>query len=226
MRIFLTGDTHIPIDIEKLAQNHFKVQKELTKEDYVIVLGDFGLYWHKSDTFEMWWNWLQGCPFTTLWLDGNHENFDWIDSMPVEDWHGGKVNVDGSIIHLRRGELYDIGGKKFFVCGGAASYDKVFRRPFVSWWPQEELSAADISHVRDTLARCQHIDYILTHTAPASVVKQMFDISTDTAHEEFFQSLLQEEPKVAGVEWYFGHWHEDKTYKNFHCLYNKIVELK
>ena len=32
--------------------------------------------------------------------------------------------------------------------------------------------------------------------------------------------------EVAGVEWYFGHWHEDKTYRNFHCLYNKIVELK
>ena len=44
--VFVTGDTHFPIDGDKL----FKEQREfpfstLQRTDYVIVLGDFGLFW-------------------------------------------------------------------------------------------------------------------------------------------------------------------------------------
>lgn len=40
--IYITGDTHIPIDIGKLSTSRFPKQKSLTKDDYVIVCGDFG----------------------------------------------------------------------------------------------------------------------------------------------------------------------------------------
>ena len=46
--IYLTGDTHIPIDISKLNTISFPEQKQMTREDYVIVLGDFGLLWHED----------------------------------------------------------------------------------------------------------------------------------------------------------------------------------
>lgn len=39
----------------------------------------------------MWWrSWLNDRPFTTLFVDGNHENFDLLNAYPVENWHGGK----------------------------------------------------------------------------------------------------------------------------------------
>ena len=38
MRIFLTGDTHIPIDVEKLNTKSFPQQKELTKDEYCIAV--------------------------------------------------------------------------------------------------------------------------------------------------------------------------------------------
>ena len=44
-RVFVTGDTHIPIDVKKLNSDNFLEEKELTKDDYVIVAGDFGLLW-------------------------------------------------------------------------------------------------------------------------------------------------------------------------------------
>ena len=135
--IFLTGDTHIPYDISKLNRKWFPEQKNLTRNDYVIVLGDFGLYWHSNASYKHWRDWFQSKPFTILWLDGNHENFDWIESMEVTEWHGGKVHQDGNIIHLMRGQVYTIEGKKFFVMGGAASTDKECRRVGVSWWEQE-----------------------------------------------------------------------------------------
>lgn len=36
-RIFLTGDTHNSTDIKKLNIENFKEQKDLTKNDYLIV---------------------------------------------------------------------------------------------------------------------------------------------------------------------------------------------
>jgi len=40
--IFITGDTHIPIDVQKLNDKSFPKQKELTERDYLIICGDFG----------------------------------------------------------------------------------------------------------------------------------------------------------------------------------------
>ena len=37
-------------------------------------------------------DWLDCKFFTTLFVDGNHENFDRLYEYPVEEWHGGKVH--------------------------------------------------------------------------------------------------------------------------------------
>ena len=81
--IYLTGDTHIPLDVSKLNAKNFPEQKNLTCQDYVIVLGDFGLLWHKNKTYKYWLDILSKKNFTLLWLDGNHENHEWINSLPV-----------------------------------------------------------------------------------------------------------------------------------------------
>ena len=82
--IYVTGDTHANIDIAKLNTTKFPQQKELTKNDFVIICGDFGLCWDGSHR-EMWWqDWLTAKNFTTLWIDGNHENFDRLYSNEFE----------------------------------------------------------------------------------------------------------------------------------------------
>ena len=43
--IYVTGDTHIDQDISKLNAKSFPKQKDLTKNDYVIICGDFGGVW-------------------------------------------------------------------------------------------------------------------------------------------------------------------------------------
>ena len=45
MSIFITGDTHGSTDISKLGLSRFWEAERLTKNDYVIILGDFGLIW-------------------------------------------------------------------------------------------------------------------------------------------------------------------------------------
>ena len=151
--IFLTGDTHIPIDVEKLNTRNFPKQKQMTRDDYLIVLGDFGLLWHQDKEYLWWKRWLEEKPFTLLWLDGNHENHEWIDSLPVSEWHGGNVHIiSPNIIHLMRGQIFNLERKKFFVFGGAASYDKEQRREGIDWWSREEGSYGEQNEGLENLA--------------------------------------------------------------------------
>ncbi|WP_260504042.1 hypothetical protein [Paenibacillus illinoisensis] len=74
----------------------------MTKDDYVIIVGDFGLIWDGSNEDRYWLKWLDKTKsFTTLFLDGNHENFDLLEQYPVENWNGGKVHrINKSVIHF------------------------------------------------------------------------------------------------------------------------------
>ena len=62
----------------------------MTKDDYVIICGDFG-YWDDSGEQRYWRKWLTEKSFTLLWVDGNHENYDMLKRIPAVSWKGGKV---------------------------------------------------------------------------------------------------------------------------------------
>ena len=223
--IYLTGDTHIPIDIEKLNTKNFPEQKKLSRDDYVIVLGDFGLLWQKNKTYEYWKKWLEEKNFTTLWIDGNHENHAWINSLPTESWNGGLIHrISENIIHLMRGQIFEIQGKTFFTCGGAASYDKAYRTEGISWWPEENISYKECETAMNNLQKHNNtVDYILTHTCPQSLVMPMFNLNPITCPTGIFLDEVYRTVKFK--DWYFGHWHEDKDFGNFHCLYDNVIKL-
>ena len=99
--IFVTGDCHG--DYRKLSSAAFREQKEMDRQDFVIVCGDFG-YWDRSRQEEYWMDWLAQKDFTLLFVDGNHENYDLLAEFPVQMWHGGKVQmIRENVIHLMRG---------------------------------------------------------------------------------------------------------------------------
>ena len=89
MAIFITGDTHG--DFTRFKKDIFYEQAELTKEDCVIITGDFGGIWDGSANERYWLDWLEKKPFTTLFVSGNHENYDLLAEYPVEEWCGGQV---------------------------------------------------------------------------------------------------------------------------------------
>ena len=70
--IYITGDIHG--DPFRLSTDVFPEQKEMTKDDYVIICGDFGVIWQqkKNKLEEKLLDWLEERPFTTLFVDGNH----------------------------------------------------------------------------------------------------------------------------------------------------------
>ncbi len=120
--IFITGDCHG--GFQRFGVKYFPQQRELGREDFVIVCGDFGGVWSGSTEENYWLDWLEKKPFTTLFVDGNHENFDMLKSLPEQEWHGGRVHqVREHVLHLMRGQVFEIGGLTWFTMGGASSHD-------------------------------------------------------------------------------------------------------
>lgn len=121
--IYITGDIHG--SPERLGMHSFYEQKEMTRDDIVIICGDFGMVWEESGesaSEQYWLKWLEDKPFTTVFVCGNHENFDRLYQYPVKEWHGGKVHeIRPHVLHLMRGEIFDIEGLKFFAFGGQAA---------------------------------------------------------------------------------------------------------
>ena len=169
-RIFITGDTHIPIDIKKLSTKNWEEQKNLTGDDYLIIAGDFGLLWDAVETREekYWTKWLNNKKFTTLFIDGNHENFTRLNRLEKTSFLGGKVGVvSNSIFYLQRGEIYSINKKKFLTIGGAHSHDIEHRTEGLSWWKEEEINEDEKKHTIKNLEKHNYeVDYIIAHTLP------------------------------------------------------------
>lgn len=243
MAIVLVGDTHA--DIRRFSSDNFPFN-DFTKDDYVIILGDFGLVWDNEESpYETYWlNWLEEKPWTTLFIDGNHENFDRLNSYPIEYWNGGKVQrIRPSIMHLMRGQVFELQGKKFFTFGGASSHDiqdgvlevgdprikewskdrfKLFRVNKVSWWEQELPTKEEMNEgVRNLINNAFNVDYVLTHCAPASITtligKGLYENDVLTNY------LEQIRGSINFKKWYCGHYHINHSVNpEFTILYEKF----
>ena len=219
--IYVTGDTHGALSMNRLNSNNFPQGKELTKNDYVIICGDFGLVWNNNGEDYWWRHWLDEKPWTTLFVDGNHENFDLLYQFPSQNKFGGIVRqISDSIFHLTRGQVFNIDGLKFFTMGGATSHDKGFRRDYVSWWPQEMPNYAEYEEALYNLEQNKwKVDYILTHCAPASIQKAINQSYQTDALTLFLEQIAAQ---TSYKKWYFGHYHMDFCIQKFQCLYNNI----
>ena len=90
----------------------------------MVVAGDFGGLWDGSQKDQYWLDWLNKKPFTTLFVDGNHENFDLLNTLPEKEWNGGRSMLCGSMsCTVMRGQVFNFGGLTWFTMGGAASHD-------------------------------------------------------------------------------------------------------
>ena len=221
--IYITGDTHIPIDIHKLSTKRFPEQKQLTREDYVIICGDFGGVWDNSKSDLYWRKWLEDKPFTTLFIDGNHENFPLLYQFPDRDFAGGTVReIMPHGLHLKRGEIYNLDGKTFFCFGGAASHDRYLRREGVDWWPEEQPSLEEMSYAVSKLDSVGwNVDYIITHCAPKSIQSQIADWYENDSTTSFLELVKNH---CWFRHWYFGHYHCDRSLdRKFTAVYQSVI---
>lgn len=255
--IYITGDIHGKP--ERLGTHSFYEQKEMTNQDenFVIILGDFGLVWNKEESREekYWLNWLEDKPFTTLFIDGNHENFDRLYSYPVKEWNGGLVHeIRPHVLHLMRGQVFTIEDHTFFTFGGASSHDiqdgildpndydsyddfrkvwkqwynkgKMFRIKGISWWEQELPTKEEMQRGIDNLKRYDNkVDFILTHSPSTS---QLYLLGGKGLYEPDVLTNYLEEVRVKTdyKKHLMGHMHINKAINDKDLvLYEQIIRI-
>lgn len=249
--IYITGDIHgNPV---RLSSDSFYEQKEMNKEtDYVIILGDFGLIWNRDEesSQEKWWlNWLESKNFTTLFIDGNHENHERLSTYPVKQWNGGSVHeIRPHVLHLMRGEIFNINNKKILAFGGARSHDisdgildyedenwrdkakaldkqgrYMYRIKGLTWWGQELPTQSELNNATQNLQKHNNkVDFIISHCAPSSTAALMGFHETDHL-TKYFEQVRQ---TTEYTRWFFGHYHINKQVNDKDiCLYEQIIRI-
>jgi predicted phosphodiesterase len=226
MAIYITGDTHIPINVHKLNTKNFPEQKNLTKQDYVIICGDFGGVWDNSAEEQYWLKWLDSKNFTTLFIDGNHENFKLLNAYPTETFCGGKVHkILPSVLHLMRGEIFEIDNRKFFTMGGASSHDMHLRTEGKNWWKEELPSDEEYDNALRNLKKHDYtVDCIISHCCADSIFTKMAEYEKDRL-TNFFEHIIKADCNYK--KWFFAHYHVDAEIDEKHiCLYNSFIRIK
>lgn len=256
MSIWITGDIHgNPI---RLSSDNFYEQKEFSgskDENIVIILGDFGLVWSRnkeSNKEKYWLDWLEDKPFTTVFVDGNHDNHPRLFTYPKKKWNGGMVHeIRPHVLHLMRGEVFTIEGKKFFAFGGASSHDiqdgiidyddpewkqkakeldrtgkYMYRIKGLSWWKEELPSEEEIQHGLNVLKENNNeVDYIITHSPSTSELYLMG--GQGLYKSDVLTNYLEEIKATINYRKHlFGHMHVNRAINDKDiCLYEQIVRI-
>jgi hypothetical protein len=227
--IFLIGDQHGRLEqLNKIPSK---------KGDVIIILGDFGVLWNQleinKENEKKQLEIAKNKEHNILFLDGNHENFDRIERLGTIEKYGDEVGVViDNIFHLRRGNIYTIQGKTFFVFGGGLSIDKAWRVNHISWWEQELPNFKEYKNGIDNLEKVGwKVDYILTHEGPESIANELL-----RKHHMTYKDPSYDLPKYLEVvknkatfkHWYFAHYHiHRETFQDkFTQLYEAMEKLE
>lgn len=225
MATFLKGDIHGNLFEVIDFINRFN----LGKNDNIIILGDCGIAWRKdkkdlAQNIKFWNECGNGVKL--YFIDGNHENFNILNSLPIENNMG---KVADNIYHLRRGQVYEFENKKILVCGGADSIDKYRRVENFTWWKEEAISQEAIDDIP-----AGHYDYVLTHCCPRSIFEEnkvylstLQFLNENKINHNSEDMLEQLKNKITFDHWYFGHYHINRDLdKKFTCLFEDFREVR
>ena len=219
--VYLTGDTHGELDRFKEGE-----LRRAGKGDIVIVLGDFGFVWDGSKAEQKKLDWLRRRPYTLLFLDGSHENYDLLEQYPTEEKFGGLVQpLGGELYHVCRGSVLEVEGKKYLCFGGAESPDKEERETHVNWWPQEMPSDEEYARCEAALeANGWQVDYVLTHDAPSKFLGfSVLAVGESNRLHLFLDEVVM---KTTYEKWFFGCYHRDvQLSTKSRCLFCDVVSI-
>lgn len=196
--LYFHGDIHgHPVAAFSFKQHPW--MRTLNEHDYLFVLGDCGVPWNEftieEDLYQL--NWLNAQKYKTVFIAGNHDNYDLIEQMPQISFFGGTARVMtyqgqtyDNILYIDYPTYIEIQGKKILIIPGAEShdiFDGIIDGAQKDW--RKQLKAKNdsgkiycrVSHItwweqekikeQETLALLnkipESIDYILSHDCPA-----------------------------------------------------------
>ena len=130
MTIYITGDTHGQV-IERFSYRQHPDLRNLTTEDFMFILGDFGqpfgkaFYKQAQNTFRF----LNDKPWTTIVIGGNHDDYDYWESCPQVSLCGGIArqatfdNETYSVFFIDHITIFNINDEHILCIPKAESHD-------------------------------------------------------------------------------------------------------
>lgn len=214
MSLYVTGDTHGDV-ISRFSFKRRPTLRNLTKDDIVIILGDFGIPWnrHTQEHDEYAAKWLDEKPWTTIALRGNHDNIDLLREMPREKQFGGEVRrlqvgdyTANHIFVVDVPTILTLENQKCLCIPGAESHDIYFNNK--GYKGLSVINPADSTHKQ--LKKWYRKNNIFHRTLGESwwedegvdidkVVKILMSPYTDTSHFDFIFS--HDYPAIINTEY-------------------------
>jgi len=228
--IYLTGDTHR--DFRMTAA--FCDTVHSTKDDILIVLGDAGINYFGGEKDRELKYQLAELPITLFCVHGNHERRpETLGYMEIIQ-HGGTVYWEPefpNLLFAKDGEIYEFGGRRCIVIGGAYSVDKATRlAEGWGWWADEQPSQEIRESVEARLnTEDWRVDVVLSHTVPLKYephekfIGGVNQADVDKSTEQWLDAI---EDRLDYKRWYCGHYHTEKVIDKVRFLYNDFIELK
>lgn len=222
--VYITGDMHGCL--ERLYDKNFR---KLKSGDVLIVCGDFGYIYDGSKTEKQVIDFLATRRFVTAFVDGTHDNMQKINRSRVTYWHGGMVHrISGNLIHLMRGQIFEIEGNSYFTFGGGESTDKDMRVQEGFWWQEEEPTPNEMAIGAKTLdeVNCK-VDYIITHEPPSLVKSSILLRKGANDRVNKLNGYFDQISRSCDFKhWYFGSLHEDKIITpRYTCTYKNMYKI-
>ena len=220
--MILTGDLHANCvgELEFLKPGYLISKfNDACKNTIIIILGDGGFLWtndrysdFNGELIKTLESYLEQLNSKIVVVPGNHENYPRIYGLPktsvqTELVQGDFRKISKNILYTERFGEYTIEGKSVLVLGGAVSLDRYLRKE--NEWFQDETFSVEEKETIISLIKDSEYDYVLSHTCPHAVLRQIFvDVWFRDNNSEFFDRVLNYiEPKA----WFFGHLHPEKT---------------
>jgi hypothetical protein len=160
----LAGDSHGDF-------RHFSYLIERAKSegcDGILHCGDLGYYPNIPEFahhLELLDRWLQAADLWLYFVDGNHEAHWNLRALPREGPFTRTAYK--RIVHIPRGARWTWHGIRYLGLGGAYSIDKEKRTLGLDWFPEEQLSQAEIYRILQ--APPGGVDVIIAHDCPAGI---------------------------------------------------------
>jgi predicted phosphodiesterase len=146
------GDVHRAFDRLAGAVAEFPANVDLA-----IQVGDLGL--HSEDLGPTG----PGLPSLTrqvYYITGNH------DHEPSYRGITRPTEMAPNLVYVPRGTVLELDGRRIaFLGGGTSVIDRAERRADVDWWPEEQVTMADVARFEGV----GRVDFLVSHTPPAFI---------------------------------------------------------
>lgn len=207
-RVVIAGDWHK----HSFANHAIHVMKyaKLIGADGIIHVGDLGYNFdakNDKDFDKPLRDALEEFDLFMLWIDGNHDNHEWLQSLPKREDGFVQTGAGGRLFYIPRGTRWEWAGTRFAGLGGAFSVNKNYLDEGKTLFEDlEQVQPEDVVRLGN-----EKLDVLFTHDVPTGVrVKKHIRLVPEFEKlSAISRTLIRKAVENTRPDDVFsGHWHQ------------------